>query len=101
VAPYLGRICRDGGTHEARMVERQPGEAIPVSATLAKTADPAVLRPRLVALGAHDVQMLDDRGLGGALRAQFTAADEQILAAIVALDEVEWVEPPGCINLDG
>jgi hypothetical protein len=101
VGPYLGRICRDDGTERSRMDERRPGEEIPVSATIKKDADPGVLSPRLVALGAHKLQVFDQRSLGGALRVQFTAADEATLSKIVQLDEVEWVEPPGCMNLDG
>jgi hypothetical protein len=94
-------VCRDAGAQGSRSDERRPGEAIPALAIIQKDADPAAVSQRLGALGAHDMHVNDDRGLGGSLSVRFSAPDVDSLTRIVQLDEVQWVEPPPCINLDG
>ena len=71
------------------------GDVTQFSAALLKEADPAVVDAGLVAVGATDVEIRDDRTAGGHLIARFTLDDQARLAEVADLEEVVWIEPVG------
>jgi subtilisin family serine protease len=56
-------------------------------------ADAAAITAVLTAIGAHAMQVLDDRDIGGQLHLRLTLDDPAKLAQAAAIDDVIWIEP--------
>ncbi|MFA1547999.1 S8 family serine peptidase [Actinomadura chokoriensis] len=60
---------------------------------LFEDADADAVTAALTAIGAHDMQVLDDRDIGGRLHLRLTLDDPAELAQAAAIDDVIWIEP--------
>lgn len=75
-----------------RTLERQGMEGMLLRTVLFPEADPAPVVAALEAESAHDINVLDDRPLGGSLQIQFVLPSKEALSAIARLNEVRWIE---------
>ncbi len=69
------------------------GTPLPLIVTLFDDTDLAAVRTPLTAAGARDVQVLDNREIGGHPVARCTLDDRAALPSVAAVDDVVWVEP--------
>jgi subtilisin family serine protease len=77
----------------ADSVQPAPGAPLELIATLFDDADISAVEPALGAIGVRDIQIVDDRPIGGRVHARFVLDDPARLAQIADVDEVVWVEP--------
>jgi hypothetical protein len=61
-------------------------------ATLFDDGDPAAVESSLVALGARDIRILDDRAIGGRARVRFVLDEVANLARVADIEDVTWIE---------
>ena len=77
----------------ADSVQPAPGAPLELIATLFDDADISAVESALGAIGVRDVQIVDDRPIGGRVHARFVLDDPARLAQIADIDDVVWVEP--------
>ena len=70
-----------------------PASPIEFSAALFDDADPPQVEALLVAAGAAEIQIVDDRPIAGRLQARFMLEDLAQVDAIAAIDDLIWIEP--------
>jgi hypothetical protein len=70
-----------------------PGSPLELTAVLFDDGDISAVEPALGTVGARDVQIVDDRPIGGRLHARFMLDDLTRTGQIAGIDDVVWVEP--------
>jgi hypothetical protein len=70
-----------------------PGSPLELIAMLFDDGDISAVGPALGTVGARDVQIVDDRPIGGRLYARFILDDLTRTGQIAEIDDVVWVEP--------
>jgi hypothetical protein len=61
-------------------------------ATLFDDADPTVAVSALAAVGAHDIQVFDDRDIGGRASLYFVLDEVDHLSQVADIEEIMWIE---------
>jgi len=62
-------------------------------ATLFDDADPAAAGSALAAVGAHDIQVFDDRDIGGIASVYFVFDEVDHVSQVADIEDVVWIEP--------
>jgi hypothetical protein len=70
-----------------------PAGPLEVTAVLFDEADPDAVASALAAIGARDVEFLDDRPIGGAVQVRLSLDDPVTLPDVVGIADILWVEP--------
>jgi hypothetical protein len=81
--------------------ERLPTAPSTFRAFLFDDSDPGGVERELVAIGAREVRILDDRALGGRLRVSFALDDGPRVIEVAALDDVVWIDVMSPMKSDG
>jgi subtilisin family serine protease len=64
-----------------------------LTAILFEDADAVAVTAALTTLGAHHLQTVDDRDIGGRLRLRLRIDDAARLTEVAAIDDIIWLEP--------
>jgi hypothetical protein len=83
LAPWIGGA---GPPDEASLVHDY-------EATLFDDADPAGVESALTVVGAHDIQIFDDRDIGGHASVHFVLDELGDLSQVAKLEGIVWIEP--------
>ncbi len=84
------------GTLVPRTAERKAIKGLLLRAVLFRDADPRAAAEAIIALGASDVKILDDRQhTGGVARVRFVLPSADQLAAVARVDGLRWIEEVG------
>jgi hypothetical protein len=92
---FLVRACvpLDPAQKRAQWLTAPAGSPLDLSLVLITDAGVDAVRSALIAVGAREVGVFDDRPTDGAVRAWCTIDDPASLAQITAMTDVVWVEP--------
>src|SRR5262249_13166260 len=60
---------------------------------LFEDANPSAVQSALITLGIHDIQVLDDREIGGSLVIYFVLDDLGRIPEVAKIEDIIWIEP--------
>jgi hypothetical protein len=94
------KIAPGIGEQTFRTPERQKVEGLWLNARLFPSADPKDVADKLRGLKATQVEVIDDRKIGGVAQVQFIVQSKDLLKRIALFEEIQSIEEVSEVNLD-